>query len=86
MALILLIPFRIVQAPISLVNAITHSWWDRRTCYTIAVAGLDESKAQPLTYTLRRAASTDEVGVGNMPHVDGVLPDSPNHVCRRRRY
>ena len=78
---VLAIPFRVVRAPLGLVSAISHSW-DRRTCYTIAVAGLDESKAQPLAYTLRRAASTDEVSVG----CRWGLPTAPPPCRRRRRH
>jgi hypothetical protein len=72
------LPWRLARAPIGfvlLIAGVRH-----RRCYTIPVAGLDESKAQPLWFSLRRAAETPEV---RRPFVaEPAVPLAYSNACR----
>ena len=55
---LLLVPWRVVRLPVKLFTFLSGG---SRRVHRLAVAGLDESRAQPILYTLRKAARTPEV-------------------------
>lgn len=51
-------PFRLLRAPVRFILVVTG--FKNRKHYNIPVAGLEQSKAQSILFTLRRAASSEE--------------------------
>lgn len=55
-------PLRLVRAPVGFIVLLVGS--QRRRTFGLPVAGLSEHRAQPVHFTLKRAASSREVGAG----------------------
>lgn len=56
------LPLRLVRAPVGFIVLLVGA--QRRRTFGLPVAGLSEHRAQPVHFTLKRAASNREVGAG----------------------